>query len=139
MNSFENPGQNSNSALGKIATELQAIGYMVETGKKAFQKVNVPVLFGEKGKITKYFEADAYSKENKTVMEVEAGRAYANNQFLKDIFQASVMQDIDYCVICIRQIYKTTKDYEKIHNYLETLYASNRLVLPLKGILLIGY
>ena len=139
LNSFENPDQNSNAALGKVAPGLQKLGYLVETGKKASEKVIVPVLFGERGKVTKYFEADAYSKDLKTVMEVEAGRAYANNQFLKDLFQAAVMQDVDYCVIAVRQIYKKTNDFEKILNYLETLFASNRLQIPLKGVLLIGY
>ena len=139
MNSFENPDQNSNAALEKVTSRLQELGYLVETGKKASEKVFVPVLFGEKGKVTKYFEADAYSKFLKTVLEVEAGRAYANNQFLKDLFQASVMQDVDYCIIATRQLYKKTRDYEKVQNFLETLYSSNRLQLPLKAILLIGY
>jgi hypothetical protein len=30
-------------------------------------------------------------------------------------------------------------DFAKIENFLETLYVSGRLQLPLKGILLIGY
>ena len=79
----------------------------------------------------------------KTVIEVEAGRAYANNQFLKDLFQASVMQDVDYLVIAVRNIYKTksssSKDFEKIMKFLDTLYASSVLNLPLNGILIVGY
>lgn len=31
------------------------------------------------------------------------------------------------------------KDYLEVKTFLETLYISNRLKLPLKGILLIGY
>ena len=30
-------------------------------------------------------------------------------------------------------------DFEIIHTFLETMYISNRIKLPLKGILLIGY
>ena len=33
----------------------------------------------------------------------------------------------------------TTRDYHEVKTFLETLYVSNRLRLPLKGILLIGY
>lgn len=33
----------------------------------------------------------------------------------------------------------TTRDYREVKTFLETLYVSNRLRLPLKGILLIGY
>lgn len=38
-----------------------------------------------------------------------------------------------------RNVYRKHKDFEIIHTFLETLYISNRLHLPLKGILLIGY
>ena len=30
-------------------------------------------------------------------------------------------------------------DYEKVVNFLETLYSSNRLLLPLKAVLVVGY
>ena len=53
------------------------------------------------GKLDKYFEADGLNAEYKTVIEVEAGRGYANNQFLKDLFQASVMHNIDYLIIAV--------------------------------------
>ena len=139
ISSFDQEGQSSNEALSKIADSLAKIGYQVETGKSAEQKVNVPVLFGESGKVLKSFDADAYSKSHKTVLEVEAGRAFANNQFLKDIFQASVMQDVDFCAIAVRQEYRDSNDFEKIFNFIDTLYSSNRLSLPLYGILLIGY
>ena len=33
----------------------------------------------------------------------------------------------------------TATKFEIVHTFLETLYISNRLHLPLKGILLIGY
>jgi hypothetical protein len=49
------------------------------------QKIHVPVLFGANGKVEKSFDADAYSPKAGFVLEVEAGRAVANNQFLKDL------------------------------------------------------
>ena len=49
------------------------------------------------------------------------------------------MVNIDYLVLAVSNLYKESKDYEKIVNWLETLYATNRIKLSLKGILLIGY
>ena len=107
--------------------------------KKKIDKIRVPVLFGEKGSTAQAFEPDGWHEENKIVLEIERGRAYANNQFLKDIFEASVMVNIDYLVLAVSNLYKDSKDYEKIVSWLETLYATNRIKLSLKGILLIGY
>ncbi len=73
------------------------------------------------------------------VIEVEAGRGVTNYQFLKDLFQACVMQDVDYAVIAVRQDYRGSDDYRKVVSFIETIYASNRLVLPLNGVLIIGY
>lgn len=83
--------------------------------------------------------ADAVSGDGKIVIEVEAGRATENNQFLKDIFQACMMHGVEYLVIVVRNVYRGHKDFDIIHTFLETLYVSNRLTLPLSGILLVGY
>jgi len=55
------------------------------------------------------------------------------------LFQACVMQNVDYLVIAVRQDYRGTDDYSKVVAFLETLYASSRLQLPLSGVLIIGY
>ena len=81
------------------------------------------------------------------MIEVEAGRAVRNNQFLKDVFQACMMYEVEYLVIAVLNEYKFNSngsqivayDYKEVRTFLETLYISNRLQLPLKGILLIGY
>ena len=97
------------------------------------------MLFGRKGKILKCFNADAHAVEIGWVLEVEAGRAVDNNQFLKDIFQACMMHDVLHLAIAVRNVYRGSDDFTKIESFLETLYVSGRLQLPLKGILLIGY
>jgi len=125
--------------LAKVRSGLQNLGFLVETSKMAEGKIKIPVLYGANGKVEKAFEADAYHATQKTVVEVEAGRGFANYQFLKDLFQACVMQDVDYAVIAIRQDYRGSDDYSKVITFIETIYASNRLVLPLKGVLIIGY
>ena len=73
------------------------------------------------------------------VLEVEAGRAVDNNQYLKDIFQACMMHDIFHLAIAVRNTYRNSDDFGHVETALETLYTSGRLQLPLKGILLIGY
>ncbi len=129
----------SNEVLEKLCKLLTEIGFNVETGKKNSDKIHVPVLFGLNNKIDKEFNADALSHDGKIVIEVEAGRALDNNQFLKDIFQACMMFGVEFLVIAVRKEYRGRKDFDIIYAFLETLYISNRLHLPLKGILLIGY
>jgi hypothetical protein len=129
----------SNEVLAVLRPHLEKHGYRVEFGKAADQKIHVPVLFGRNNQIDKFFNADAVSDDGTIVIEVEAGRAVVNNQFLKDIFQACMMFDVEYLIIAVRNSYRGGDDFERVFAFLETLYISNRLRLPLKGILLIGY
>jgi hypothetical protein len=129
----------SNEVLAILKEHLILAGMKVEGGKKRGQKLSVPVLFGRNNQIDKYFDADGLSIDGKIVLEVEAGRATENNQFLKDIFQASMMYGVEYLVLAVRTNYRRHKDFEIVYTFLETLYISSRLQLPLKGILLIGY
>lgn len=130
---------NSDSVLKILRKDLEFIGFEVESGKRKKQKISVPVLFGQDGRPEKSFEADGRNKVTKTVIEVEAGRGVTNYQFLKDLFQACVMQDIDYLVICIRNDYLGRDNFSAVVNFFNTLYASDRLRLPLVGIMVVGY
>lgn len=129
----------SDAVLKTVCPHLESIGFNVETGKTQEKKINVPVLFGLNNAVDKCFNADAVSKDGRIVIEVEAGRAFANNQFLKDLFQACMMFKVEYLVLAVRNQYRGHNDFEAIYTWLETLYISNRIQLPLKGILLIGY
>jgi hypothetical protein len=131
--------QHSDTVMARLRPKLEKIGFRVEKGKSSEDKIVVPVLFGRKGKILKCFNADAHAASKGWVLEVEAGRAVDNNQFLKDIFQACMMHDVLHLAIAVRNSYRSSDDFAKIENFLETLYVSGRLQLPLKGILLIGY
>jgi hypothetical protein len=130
---------NSNEVLETVRIGLENQGYQIEKSKKTVDKIKVPVLFGINGKLEKYFEADGYDKISKTVIEVEAGRAVTNYQFLKDLFQACIMFDIDYLIIAVRNNYRGNPDFQNVNTFLDTLYVSDRLKLPLKGVLIIGY
>jgi hypothetical protein len=129
----------SNTTLRKVSKGLTEIGYEVETGKKREEKICVPVLFGENGRVEKAFNVDAWHRERKIVLEVEAGRAVSNNQFLKDLFEGCMMYDVDYLAVAVRNVYKRNRDFAVVTGFFETLYVSDRMQLPLKGILIIGY
>ena len=131
--------QVSDVVLARLADDLEELGFQVERGKKKDQKIKVPVLYGRNGKVQKSFEADALMEAEGFVLEVEAGRGVTNYQFLKDLFQASMMQGVDYLGIAVRNVYRSSRDFDKIFVFFDTLYKSNRLSLPLKGVLIIGY
>lgn len=129
----------SDEVLKILAPGLIKKGYEVERSKKAEDKVRVPVLFGGQGAEELAFEADAYNKEARIVLEVEAGRAVVNYQFLKDIFQASMMVDTEYLILAVRCLYRGKNDFEAVSKYLDTIYLTKKIKLDLKGVLLIGY
>ena len=137
----------SNDMLALLRPGLEAQGFQVETGKAKNEQIYVPVLFSDNDQAEKSFAADAWSLDHRIVIEVEAGRAVRNNQFLKDIFQACMMYEVEYLVIAVLNEYtfntngrpSTSYDYREVRTFLETLYINNRLHLPLRGILLIGY
>ena len=141
VSKFESPKftLESNEVLNHVANDLKNIGYRVETSKKSSDKILVPVLYGLNGQMEQRFDADAYNEEKGIVLEVEAGRAVTNYQFLKDLFEACVMSDVNYLVIAVRNEYRRSCDFEKVITFFNTLYTSNRLQLPLKGVLIIGY
>ena len=76
----------SNEVLQIVRPYLEQLEYTVESGKGVNEKIDVPVLFGQDNKIDKSFYADALSADGRIVIEVEAGRATENNQFLKDLY-----------------------------------------------------
>ena len=130
---------NSDEVLDILRPYLEEVNFKVETGKSKTQRIYVPVLYGKNNTVDKSFNADGVSNDGKIVLEIEAGRAFANYAFLKDIFEASMMHNVEYLIVAVRNKYRNSDDFDKIYTFLETLYISNRLVLPLKGITLIGY
>lgn len=132
-------GLNSNAVLKKVGSLLTKLDFRVETGKGKKEKIDVPVLFGLDNSVDKKFFADALSNDGRIVIEIEAGQALENHRFLKDIFEACMMFGVEYLILAVRNRYRTHQDFERIYTFLETMYVSNRIKLPLSGILLIGY
>jgi len=129
----------SNEVLAELSCGLEELGFSVEKGKRNDEKIHVPVLFGLNGQTQLAFDADAYHSQMKYVIEVEAGRAVVNYQFLKDFFEACSMFDTEYLCIAVRNVYRNKKDFEIVCSFFDMLYSTNRMILPLKGILIIGY
>jgi hypothetical protein len=129
----------SNEVLSVLYKDLVSVGFNVEKGKKAEDRIEIPVLFGRDGKLEKCFHVDGFHAETGTVIEVEAGRAVDNYQFLKDFFEACVMTSVNYLVLAVRKVYGKQADFEAVVTHFDTLFASGRLKLPLQGILVVGY
>lgn len=133
----------SNEVLLLLRPGLEGLGFEVETGKKADEKIFVPVLFGLNGQVDKSFDADAFHTSEGYVLEVEAGRAVVNNQFLKDLFQACMMHEVRHLGIAVRKLYtaggRQSRDFDRVIAFFDTLYASQRITLPLDEVLIVGY
>lgn len=130
---------NSNDVLRSIADDLRKLNFKVEASKAKADKLKVPVLFGLNNRMDKSFDADAISSDGKIVLEVEAGRTYVNNQFLKDVFEACMMPSVSFLVLAVRNDYRGNNDFSRIYTFLETLFVNGRLHLPLQGIVLVGH
>lgn len=139
----------SNEVLSVITKDLESKDYSVEKKVAGTTKfIEVPVLYGRNNILEKSFRADAYSEIHKSVIEVEAGRGVLNNQFLKDLFQACMMQNVDFLSIAVLNEYivnqksgvpKINTDFDEVCKFFDSLFVSDRMQLPLKGILIIGY
>lgn len=130
---------NSNDVLKIVSSDFINLGFEIEASKAKADKIRVPVLFGEQGKEDLAFEADGFNVKYKMVLEIEAGRAVTNYQFLKDFFQACMMYNVEYLCVAVRKEYRTNKDYEKVCKFFDAMYSSNRINTQLRGIIVVGY
>jgi hypothetical protein len=141
------PHSISDEVLAILRPDLERIGFKVESGKRQTEKLLRPVLFGEMGSHDVKYEIDAFQETNKIVLEVEAGRSIMGNAIFRDIIQMSLMVDADHAVIAMPQVYRyksggktmTNRAYEDGFGILDALWSSDRLHLPFKGLLLVGY
>jgi len=53
------------------------------------------------------------------------------------------MDEVEYLAIAVRNLYVAegvrNRDFDRVVTFFDTLYASQRVRLPLKGILILGY
>lgn len=109
----------SNEVLECLAYDLKHCGYIIKENRSS--------------------EPDAYNKQHQIIIEIEAGRGLTNNQYLKDLLEVCMLDNVKYLIIAVRNIYGTQHDYDKIVDFLSRIYSSDKIVLPLQGVLIIGY
>ncbi len=136
----------SDEVLKVIASGLAGLGYTVEKGKKAVDKIDRPVLFGEMGVTAVTMEVDAFHDGLGLAVEVEAGRAWNGNAVYRDLIRASLLLDARALILMVPLAYMPPSArtpipaYEYTRALLDAIYASQRLVLPFEeGVLLVGY
>jgi len=74
-------------------------------------------------------------------------RGARGNAVYRDLIQTSLLVDAKYLVLAVQAAYRhktggkevVVQSYRDTRNLLDAIYASNRLRLPLDGVLLIGY
>jgi hypothetical protein len=126
---------------------MEGLGYLVESGKRAGQRIERPVLFGEAGVPTVRYEIDAFHDGHGIAVEVEAGRGAKGNADYRDIVRTSLLLDAEFLVLMMPGVYRfnvsgkpqSVLAYKSTRDQLDAIYASRRLVLPFTGVLLVGY
>jgi hypothetical protein len=139
-------GLTSDQVLTIMQTDLMDVGFAVETGKYAKDKIERPVFFGENGQPTLQYEIDAYHDEWRCGLEIEAGQAVMGNAIYRGLVQALVMVQVDVLILAVPNTYKyksgehlvTSHDYDKTVSVAETLYSHSRFQFPYE-LAIIGY
>ena len=140
-------GLDSDRVLQQLAAGLRELGFAVESGKKASERIKRPVLFGSNGHAAVSYEIDAFHDGFGIVVEVEAGRGARGNATYRDIIRTSLIVDAQYLVLLLPVAYRhvssgrevVVRAYKECADLLSALYASQRLPLPFRGVLLVGY
>jgi hypothetical protein len=137
----------SDAVLAKLRPGMEQLGYLVESGKGASQKITRPVLFGDDGRPEVSYEIDAFHDDLGIAVEVEAGRGAKGNADYRDIVRTSLLLDARFFVLMTPIVYRfksagkgmEVQAYSSTRSQLSAIYASQRLKLPFEGVLLIGY
>lgn len=83
-------GLTSDSVLARLRPGLEGIGFRVEAGKKAADRITLPVLFGEQGHPRVRYDVDGVHEELGILLEVEAGRGARGNAVYRDLIRSSM-------------------------------------------------
>ena len=138
-------GPTSDEVLERVRPGLVAMGFEVEAGKGAADKVERPVLFGANGVEQVRYEIDGFHDDLGIALEVEAGRGAQSNAVERDLIRAALIVDAAFLVIAVPTHYQTasmvtpTPAYENSIRLTQAIYASGRLGLPFVGLLVLGY
>ncbi|MCL6284901.1 hypothetical protein M3P21_15320 [Ruegeria sp. 2012CJ41-6] len=139
-------GLTSDAVLSILRDDLMELGWDVERGKRADQKVKRPVFFGENALPDLQYEVDAWHADWRSGLEVEAGRAWMGNAIYRDLIQALVMVDMDFLFLAVPLNYKyrtggretISRDYDNTIAVSEALFGHSRIEMPF-DLCVIGY
>lgn len=82
---------------------------------------------------------DAVNWNSQTALVIHAGRGLTNNDYLKSLLHGSLSIEVRHLVIAVRNIYRTSEDFEKVNSFLGVLMASANTTFDLDSVTLIGY
>ena len=147
IDSADVQGLGSDGILAEVAEGLEGIGFEVESGKRAAEKIRRPVLFGPQGIPRVTYEVDGAHDDLGIVFEIEAGRGWMGNAFYRDLIRTSLIVGAKYLMLAMMNEYRyksgsketTNRSYDNARDQLDAIYASGRLELPFEGVLLLGY
>ena len=135
----------SDDVVAALRDPLLQDGWLIEGGKRTADKIHRPVLFGDNGVVRVKQELDGWHPDLKIVMEIESGRGVQGNAIYRDLVRASLVTDVDYLVLGVRKRYEygerptVQDDFATTRDMLDSVYASGRLILPFKGVLVFGW
>ena len=139
-------GLKSDEVLAVLYSDLTALSFRVEAGKKRADKILRPVFYGENAEPDLQYEIDAWHEEWRAGLEIEAGRAWLGNAIYRDLVQALVMVEMEHLIVGVPQEYHyntggrptVSKDYENARSVAQALYGHSRIVMPF-SLCVIGY
>lgn len=139
-------GLTSDQVLEILRPDFEELGFEVERGKQKVDKIERPVFYGENGVPTLKYQIDAYHREWRCGLELEAGRAWMGNAVYRDLVQALVMVQVEHLILAVPIEYKykssgrsaSSNDYQNTCDVATALYGHSRLRVPY-GLTVIGY
>ncbi len=139
-------GLTSDEVLASLRADLTSLGFEVEAGKQAKQKIKRPVFFGENAVPSLQYEIDAWHPDWQAGLEIEAGRAWMGNAVYRDIVQALVMVDLKHLILAVPNIYRykssgrgvSSSDYNNTIAVVDALFGHSRVEMPF-SLCVIGY
>jgi hypothetical protein len=141
------PGLTSDKVLAVLRPGLEGIGFRVEAGKTAADRITLPVLFGEQGSPRVRYDVDGVHEDLGVLLEIEAGRGARGNAVYRDLIRTSLIVDAKYLALGVMREYHhksggkgiVVRSYDEAKDQIDAIYASQRLRLPFEGVLLFGY
>lgn len=140
-------GLGSNGVLAVLRPGLEQLGFRIEAGRRAADRIALPVLFGEQGIPRVRYDVDGVHEAHGVLLEVEAGRGADGNAVYRDLVRTSLIVNARFLALGVMQEYhrkssgKTiiVRSYGDAKDQMDAIYASQRLRLPFEGVLLFGY